>query len=129
MADRGSQYRLLTLNENEMEIRTDLLGSLQDHESSVVRSVLSEVGDTLDAVEELPVGALVDVGPRLEDALGSGCLGEGDREVDGVERDEELVGAPDVSERLDHARLLANVPGELLLADSEAEDGRTKSNG
>jgi len=94
----------------------ELLRATEDHEAAVERAIGCQVGDALDAMQELPRRALVDVRPGLADLLVL-LLVEIERDacVKAIEADEEFVRAPNPGEGVDDAGLLPDIPGVLLM--------------
>ena len=90
------------------------MAALEDHQAAVVVAVREEVDETLDATETRAFGVLILMSPRLE-LLVFLVEPAGERDVDGVERDEQVVGVEDLFKGADDARLRANTPRELCI--------------
>lgn len=66
---------------------------------------------------ESPVGRLVDVWPWLI-TISHVFFTEWQRDVDRVDRDQELLSSPDLGERLDQVWLGSDIPTELFLSST-----------
>lgn len=91
----------------------DEMAALEDHQAAVVVAVRKEIDEALDASESRAFGVLILMRPRLELFV---LLVEpaGERDVDGVEGDEQVVGVEDLLEGADDARFGANAPRKAL---------------
>lgn len=94
--------------------------SRQAHQTPVLGPRGAEVDDALDAVDAPLQRRLVDVRPRRPRRP---VLPVRQRDVEGVEGDEELVGAPDLGEGVDDAGLRPRVPHELLVHGAVVVEG------
>lgn len=91
------------------EFLEQLGAPLQELEAAVERTGLGQVDDALSAGESFPGGSLIDVRPRLPFHVGA----SGKCDVDGVEGNQKLVGAPQLGKWTDDTvfaveRTLAN---------------------
>ncbi len=87
--------------------------ALEHHQAAIVVAIRKQVDETLNAPEARAFGVLVLVSPRLELLV---LLVEpaGKRDVNGVEGDEQIIGAEDLFEGANDARLGADPPRKAL---------------
>jgi hypothetical protein len=104
----------------------DEVSSLEDHQPSIVVPILDQVDKALHAPEPGPLRVLVLVSPRLD--VGQ-VTPVGKRDVDSVERDQEILSVEQLLERADHAGLTADTPREALWVKEETSQLRVAGQG
>ncbi|KAI3479754.1 hypothetical protein L1887_58149 [Cichorium endivia] len=97
--------------------------SLHHDQSTVLRSRVVQVQDTLHASQTLPVRTLVTVRPWLEGKV----FAARQADVERVKADEQLVRTVELGERLDHGRLAASLPHETLVRSAVVEEHRLEA--
>ena len=88
------------------------MSALADNQSTVLGTVGQKVDKTLEAAEARLFGVLILVGPRL---VGLEIFAIGERDIDAVETDDEVLSAVNLLESANDTGLLANAPSPRLV--------------
>ena len=88
------------------------MSALADDQSTVLRTIGQKVDKTLEAAEARLQRILILVGPWL---VGLEIFAVGERDVDAVEADDEILSVVDLLESANDTRLLANAPSPRLV--------------
>ena len=95
-----------------MEFLGEKVSALADDQSTVLRTIGQKVDKTLEAAEARLQRILILVGPWL---VGLEIFAVGERDVDAVEADDEILSVVDLLESANDTRLLANAPSPRLV--------------
>lgn len=101
-----------------MEFLRQQMSTLADNQTAIFGAVRKQIHQALQTPETRLLGVLILVWPGFI-GLDVGAIGKAD--VHGVERDDQVLGAVDLLECLDHLGLLPHGPGERFVRDGISE--------